>query len=326
MLPRRLFNKAFVTVFRQRIAFFVPFVAYRRGKYAAATVLTGVTRLCRSFPSFCSFGFSLCRTAFGKAFPRFYRANGAGGGAFRHLLLALYAGARLCRTRFGATAFFIFDGKPCRAQPWRFCGIVFPRRILSAVRLCMRHKKSSYKSFKTIRSLCVILTVSIEIYELLILCAAKGVIFTFRKFFCVILFCTFCLFFALRFFPVFYCVFVGMLIVLLAKRRVKLPADCRFALSFAMPAAAVFCRALLPQRLFCPMFSPFKGTFARTAFFGVTNIYYVIRIYSPVQGCRLTIGEYCGSIQSQWITMLARRKFFTRGAKGEESDYHQTLR
>lgn len=187
-------------------------------------------------------------------------------------------------------------------------------------------KKSSYKSFKTIRSLCVILTVSIEIYELLILCAAKGVIFTFRKFFCVILFCTFCLFFALRFFPVFYCVFVGMLIVLLAKRRVKLPAVCRFALSFVLPAAAVFCRALLPQRLFCPMFSPFKGTFARTAFFGVTNIYYVIRIYSPVQGCRLTIWEYCGSIQSQWITMLARRKFFTRGAKGEESDYHQTLR
>ena len=242
------------------------------------------------------------------------------------MLLALYAGARLCRTRFGVTAFFIFDGKPCRAQPWRFGSIVFPRCILSAVRLCMRHKKSSYKSFKTIRSLCVILTVSIEIYELLILCAAKGVIFTFRKFFCVILFCTFCLFFALRFFPVFYCVFVGMLIVLLAKRRVKLPAVCRFALSFAMPAAAVFCRALLPQRLFCPMFSPFKGTFARTAFFGVTNIYYVIRIYSPVQGCRLTIGEYCGSIQSQWITMLARRKFFTRGAKGEESDYHQTLR
>ena len=155
---------------------------------------------------------------------------------------------------------------------------------------------------------------------------AKGVIFTFRKFFCVILFCTFCLFFALRFFPVFYCVFVGMLIVLLAKRRVKLPAVCPFALSFAMPAAAVFCRALLPATTFCPMFSPFKGTFARTAFFGVTNIYYVIRIYSPVQGCRLTIGEYCGSIQSQWITMLARRKFFTRGAKGEESDYHQTLR
>ena len=242
------------------------------------------------------------------------------------MLLALYAGARLCRTRFGATAFFIFDGKPCRAQPCRFGSIVFPRCILSAVRLRMRHKKSSYKSFKTIRSLCVILTVSIEIYELLILCAAKGVIFTFRKFFCVILFCTFCLFFALRFFPVFYCVFVGMLIVLFAKRRVKLPAVCRFALSFAMPAAAVFCRALLPQRLFCPTFSPFKGTFARTAFFGVTNIYYVIRIYSPVQGCRLTIGEYCGSIQSQWITMLARRKFFTRGAKGEESDYHQTLR
>lgn len=183
MLPRRLFNRAFVTVFQQRIVFFVPFVAYRRSKYAVATVLTGVTRLCRSFPSFCSFGFFLCRTAFGKAFPRFYPANGAGGGAFRHLLLALYAGARLCRTRFGATAFFIFDGKPCRAQPWRFGSIVFPRCILSAVRLCMRHKKSSYKSFKTIRSLCVILTVSIEIYELLILCAAKGVIFTFRKFF-----------------------------------------------------------------------------------------------------------------------------------------------
>lgn len=125
MLPRRLFNKAFVTVFQQRIAFFVPFVAYRRSKYAAATVLTGVTRLCRSFPSFCSFGFSLCRTAFGKAFPRFYRANGAGGGAFRHLLLALYTGARLCRTRFGATAFFIFDGKPCRAQPCVLAALFF---------------------------------------------------------------------------------------------------------------------------------------------------------------------------------------------------------
>lgn len=170
----------------------------------------------------------------------------------RHLPLALCTGARLCRTRFGTTTFFIFDGKPCRAQPWRFCGIVFSRCILSSVRLRMRHKKSSYKSFKTIRSLCVILTVSIEIYELLILCAAKGVIFTFRKFFCVILFCTFCLFFALRFFPVFYCVFVGMLIVLFVKRRVKLPAVCRFALSFALPAAAVFCRALLPQRLFLP--------------------------------------------------------------------------
>ena len=132
--------------------------------------------------------------------------------------------------------------------------------------------------------------------------------------------------FCLTLFSCFLLCFVGMLIVLLAKRRVKLPAVCRLALSFAMPAAAVFCRTLLPQRLFCPMFSPFKGTFARTAFFGVTNIYYVIRIYSPVQGCRLTIGEYCGSIQSQWITMLARRKFFTRGAKGEESDYHQTLR
>ena len=125
MLPRRLFNKAFVTVFQQRIAFFVPFVADRRGKYAVATVLTGVTRLCRSFPSFCSFGFSLCRTAFGKAFPRFYPANGAGGGAFRHLLLALYAGARLCRTRFGATAFFIFDGKPCRAQPCVLAALFF---------------------------------------------------------------------------------------------------------------------------------------------------------------------------------------------------------
>lgn len=198
MLPRRLFNKAFVTVFQQRIAFFVPFVADRRGKYAAATVLTGVTRLCRSFPSFAR-SVSLCAATCGKAFPRFYRANGAGGGAFRHLLLALYAGARLCRTRFGATAFFIFDGKPCRAQPWRFGSIVFQRCILSAVRLCMRHKKSSYKSFKTIRSLCVILTVSIEIYELLILCAAKGVIFTFRKFFLR--------FYILPLYPSLHCVF-----------------------------------------------------------------------------------------------------------------------
>ena len=52
MLPRRLFNRAFVTVFQQRIAFFVPFVADRRSKYAVATVLTGVTRICRSFAVF----------------------------------------------------------------------------------------------------------------------------------------------------------------------------------------------------------------------------------------------------------------------------------
>lgn len=162
----------------------------------------------------------------------------------RHLPLALCTGARLCRTRFGTTAFFIFDGKPCRAQPRRFCGIVFSRCILSSVRLRMRHKKSSYKSFKTIRSLCVILTVSIEIYELLILCAAKGVIFTFRKFFCVFIFCLFI--------PLCIASFARFFIALFAKRRVELPAVCPFALSFALPAAAVFCRALLPQRLFLP--------------------------------------------------------------------------
>ena len=182
MLPRRLFNRAFVTVFQQRIAFFVPFVADRRGKYAAATVLTGVTRLCRSFAVFLLVRFLSVPQRAERRFRVFIRQT-AHGAPLRHSSLALYTGARLCRTRFGATAFFIFDGKPCRAQPWRFCGIVFPRCILPAVRLRMRHKKSSYKSFKTIRSLCVILTVSIEIYELLILCAAKGVIFTFRKFF-----------------------------------------------------------------------------------------------------------------------------------------------
>lgn len=198
MLPRRLFNRAFVTVFQQRIAFFVPFVADRRGKYAAATVLTGVTRLCRSFAVFLFVRFLSVPQRAERRFRVFIRQT-EHGAPLRHSPLALYTGARLCRTRFGATAFFIFDGKPCRAQPWRFCGIVFPRCILPAVRLRMRHKKSSYKSFKTIRSLCVILTVSIEIYELLILCAAKGVIFTFRKFFLR--------FYILPLYPSLHCVF-----------------------------------------------------------------------------------------------------------------------
>ena len=231
MLPRRLFNRAFVTVFQQRIAFFVPFVADRRGKYAAATVLTGVTRLCRSFAVFLFVRFLSAPQLAERRFSVFIRQT-EHGAPLRHSPLALYTGTRLCRTRFGATAFFIFDGKPCRAQPWRFCGIVFPRCILPAVRLRMRHKKSSYKSFKTIRSLCVILTVSIEIYELLILCAAKGVIFTFRKFFCVFIFCLFI--------PLCIASFARFFIALFAKRRVELPAVCRFALNFVLPRRLCF--------------------------------------------------------------------------------------